>query len=55
MDATQVTRIAGESEESRALRDDLTKQLGILGKGLETCKRFAGLRLGGGKSHQRLP
>ncbi|KAK0719412.1 P-loop containing nucleoside triphosphate hydrolase protein [Lasiosphaeris hirsuta] len=47
----QVSRIAGESEESRTQREQLTKQLGVLKKGLETCKRFVGLRIGGGE-HQ---
>lgn len=49
MEQTQVTRIAGESEECRTLRDDLTRQLRIFGKGLETCKKFAGLRINGGQ------
>lgn len=40
-----VTRIAGESEENRTERDQLTKKLNILSKGLETCQRFIGVRL----------
>lgn len=44
MPSDQVTRIAGESEENRALREQLNKKLHILTKGLETCKRFIGIR-----------
>ncbi|KAK4666532.1 hypothetical protein QC763_301080 [Podospora pseudopauciseta] len=44
MSATLISRIAGESEENRAEREQLTKQLDILRNGLETCKRFAGFR-----------
>ncbi|KAI9774215.1 MAG: hypothetical protein M1839_001761 [Geoglossum umbratile] len=40
-----VTRIAGESEENRAQREQLTKQLDVLTKGSDTCKRFIGVRL----------
>ncbi|KAK4209000.1 hypothetical protein QBC37DRAFT_378517 [Rhypophila decipiens] len=47
MSAELVDRIAGESEESRALGEELNRQLEVLGKGLETCRRFAGLRIGG--------
>lgn len=50
MDADQVARIAGESEEAKAEREQLTKQLEILGKGLTTCKNFAGLRIAGGEN-----
>ena len=39
-----VTGIAGESEENCALREQLNKKLHILTKGLETCKRFVGVR-----------
>ncbi|RAL11843.1 uncharacterized protein BO97DRAFT_443556 [Aspergillus homomorphus CBS 101889] len=39
-----VSRIAGESEESRALREQLNRKIHILGKGLETCRRFVGSR-----------
>jgi hypothetical protein len=42
-----VTSIAGESEENRALREQLTKQLDVLTKGSDTCKRFIGARLFG--------
>ena len=38
--ADLVKSIAGESEESRARRKQLTKQLDVLTKGSETCKRF---------------
>ena len=43
-----VTRIAGESEESRAEREQLMRQLEVLRAGLETCKRFASVRVAGG-------
>lgn len=39
-----VTRIAGESEEHRAEREELNKQLDILAKGASTCKKFIGNR-----------
>ena len=45
MSADLVTSIAGESEESRAQREQLTKQLDVLTKGSDTCKRFIGVRL----------
>jgi hypothetical protein len=35
-----VTRIAGESEESKANRRQLQNQFDVLAKGYETCKRF---------------
>jgi hypothetical protein len=35
-----VTSIAGESEQSRSQRKQLTNQLDVLVQGLETCKRF---------------
>ncbi|KAJ3578428.1 hypothetical protein NPX13_g2138 [Xylaria arbuscula] len=41
-----VARIAGEAREIRAKRKKLTKQLDVLKKGSETCKRFTGVRLG---------
>jgi hypothetical protein len=41
MPAELVIGIAGESEENRAQREQLTKQLDVLMKGSETCKRFA--------------
>lgn len=40
MTAEMVASIAGESEENRAQREQLTKQLDVLMKGFETCKRF---------------
>ncbi|KAI4088258.1 MAG: hypothetical protein LQ339_008737 [Xanthoria mediterranea] len=40
-----VTRIAGESEQNRTQREQLNKQLDVLVKGSETCKRFIGVRL----------
>lgn len=45
MPANLVTEIAGESEENRAEREQLTRQLDILMKGSETCKRFIGARV----------
>ena len=45
MSADLVTSMAGESEESRAQREQLTKQLDVLTKGSDTCKRFIGVRL----------
>lgn len=45
MSADLVTSIAGESEENRAQREQLTKQLDVLIKGSITCKRFIGVRL----------
>jgi hypothetical protein len=52
MPADEVARIAGESEETRAERDQLNKQLDVLRNGLETCKRFVGFRISGGASDQ---
>lgn len=43
-----ISRLAGESEESRAEREQLTRQLQVLKTGLETCRRFASVRIGGG-------
>ena len=45
MPADLVTSIAGESEENRAQREQLNKQLEVLMKGIETCKRFVGVRI----------
>ncbi len=45
MSVDLVTSMAGESEENRAQREQLTKQLDVLTKGSDTCKRFIGLRL----------
>ncbi|KAJ6003769.1 hypothetical protein N7522_006461 [Penicillium canescens] len=39
-----VGQIAGESEESQSLREQLNKKLWILTKGSDTCKRFVGIR-----------
>ena len=50
MPAELVTRIAGESEENRVQRERLTKQLDVLMKGSDTCKRFIGVRLLGRKT-----
>lgn len=49
MSPEQVARIAGESEERRGRREQLTKQRDVLAEGLHTCKRFVGLRICGGK------
>jgi len=53
MSANDVARIAGESEETRAERDQLNKQLDVLRNGLATCKRFVGLRISGGREYPR--
>jgi len=45
MPAELVTSIAGETEENRAQREQLNKQLEVLMKGIETCKRFVGVRI----------
>lgn len=50
MAADLVNSIAGESEENRAQREQLAKQLDILMKGSETCKRFISIRALGKKS-----
>ncbi|KAF5015725.1 hypothetical protein F66182_12841, partial [Fusarium sp. NRRL 66182] len=39
-----VTSIAGETKEYRSLREQLSKKLDILVRGLETCKKFVGIR-----------
>lgn len=44
MEPDMVICIAGETKEYRSLREQLGKKLDILGKGLETCKRFVGIR-----------
>lgn len=54
MPADLVTSIAGESEENRAQREQLTKQLDVLMKGFNTCKRFTGIRNLGRKSFKVL-
>ncbi|KAE8384244.1 hypothetical protein BDV23DRAFT_191849 [Aspergillus alliaceus] len=40
MPADLITRIAGESKDSQTIREQLNKELLILSKGSETCKRF---------------
>lgn len=45
-----VDRIAGESEEKLRRREELERQLDVLGKGSEFCKRFAGMKLVGKSS-----
>ncbi|ORY60239.1 dynamin family protein [Pseudomassariella vexata] len=42
-----VARIAGESKDNATQRENLRKQLDILQKGSDTCKRFIGVRIGG--------
>ena len=49
MENDLVKQIAGESEENRVQRDQLTGQLEVLVNGLETCKQFIGIRVLGGK------
>ncbi len=46
----QVARIARESDETRTEQEQLNKQLEVLQNSLETCKRFAGFRISGGKN-----
>lgn len=45
MSADLVTSMAGESKENHAQREQLTKQLDVLTKGSDTCKRFIGVRI----------
>lgn len=45
MSAEIVTEIAGESEEDRTEREQLSRQLHVLRKGSVTCKRFIGARV----------
>jgi hypothetical protein len=40
MPANLITRIAGELKESQTIHKQLNKELSILSKGSETCKRF---------------
>ncbi|OKL64369.1 hypothetical protein UA08_01080 [Talaromyces atroroseus] len=44
MTPKMVTCIAGETKEYRSLREQLSKKLDILVRGLETCKKFVGIR-----------
>jgi hypothetical protein len=54
MPADLVAGIAGESEENRAQREQLTRQIDVLMKGSETCKRFIGVGVIGKKFTQLL-
>ncbi|KPM44532.1 hypothetical protein AK830_g1994 [Neonectria ditissima] len=47
MSDSQVTRIAGETSESRAIREKLQEKLRVLTSGLETCKKHLGFQLPG--------
>ncbi|EGO58731.1 hypothetical protein NEUTE1DRAFT_78113 [Neurospora tetrasperma FGSC 2508] len=47
MDSKQIAIIAGESEDSRIEREQLNKQLTVLQKGMDTCKRFTGMKFTG--------
>lgn len=47
MASDQVASIAGESEDSRIQREQFSRQLKVLRLGLDTCKRFVGIRLHG--------
>ncbi|ROW06113.1 hypothetical protein VMCG_04580 [Cytospora schulzeri] len=40
-----VERIAGESDEDRLKRDEMTQRLEVLEKGSDFCKRFVGIKL----------
>ena len=42
MDDDLVKKIAGESEENRAQREQLQRQIDVLTKGFITCKHFVG-------------
>jgi hypothetical protein len=48
-----VTEIAGESEQSQSLREQLNKKLWILTNGSETCRRFVGIRGLGKETNSR--
>ncbi|KAK4221389.1 dynamin family protein [Podospora fimiseda] len=45
MSTDVAARVAGEPEQSRMERAQLTRQLQVLKEGVEICKRFMGLRL----------
>jgi hypothetical protein len=47
MQANLIMRIAGESKESQTVREQLIKELLILIKGSETCKRFVKTKIDG--------
>ncbi|KAL2163975.1 hypothetical protein VTH06DRAFT_3188 [Thermothelomyces fergusii] len=47
MSSDDVALIAGESEETRAERERLNKQLEALQNGRDTCRRFVDMRFGG--------
>ena len=47
-----VTSVAGESEDHRAQREQLLKQLDVLSKSFETCKRFNDIRVLGKRHTQ---
>lgn len=48
MPPSQVANIAGESEESRTEREQLTKEVEVLRMGLTTCKSYVGFRISEG-------
>jgi len=45
MSSDLVALVAGESEENRNKREQLTRQLDVLRKGSATCNRFVGIKL----------
>jgi hypothetical protein len=47
MEFDLVALIAGKSEENRTYREQLTRQLEVLGKGAEICKYFAVVKFSG--------
>ncbi|KAJ5471962.1 hypothetical protein N7539_008531 [Penicillium diatomitis] len=51
MPADLIVRIAGESKESQTIREQLNKELLILTKGSETCKRFVRTKSDGIRPH----
>lgn len=47
MQETEVARIASETDESRAAREELETKLKVLKSGTEICKLFAALFVAG--------
>jgi sRNA-binding carbon storage regulator CsrA len=47
METELVAQIAGESEDNQSHREQLNRQLDVLGKGAEICKQFAFVKISG--------
>lgn len=47
MDPDVVSRVAGESQQSRRQREELTKQIQVLENGSATCNRFVHFKYDG--------